>query len=461
MDPYRYLPQTSHVNGGSMRPVQHPQLPLPGRYGSYSSLGYPCSAEIMPPTPAEGPPFHETKVLHKISTRPGRQDLQPDIICSIKKGFFQVDNKWTCYRRNYFTVECGFTIKELYPAGPLYLTIDHTAEPILSFAVSISAKTSAAGNQDSEARGLVQHTPKRDKETESVPGQHVISPAPLHSMQHHGGSLGMQPSMYHGMGDGPVSGTFGNFDTGNQQVPPPGHTFERIQFQKATANNGKRRAQQQYFQVVVHLSALIKMRNGRESWIEIATKESDPVVVRGRSPGHYKDNGRRDSQTSMDRDRGAGGGSSEGSSISYPHSTTHHHPSGMDWNYSGRGQHYQHPGATYRTFLPSEDSPPSAASSTTLTGTPDETDFALSEADTLKSSDVFDFDRSRLTPGSEIVDETLFSASHTIVGRKRPLEDDSADAGSAYHFHQPLADAFTVHGFDMTPVARSKALCPS
>jgi hypothetical protein len=70
---------------------------------------------------------------------------------------------------------------------------------------------------------------------------------------------------------------------GRLQSPPPQHTFERIHFQKATANNGKRRAQQEFFHVVVELWADVG-RMGVSERIEIATRHSAQIVVRGRSP---------------------------------------------------------------------------------------------------------------------------------------------------------------------------------
>ena len=62
-------------------------------------------------------------------------------------------------------------------------------------------------------------------------------------------------------------------------------SFERLQFKHATANNGKRRASQEYFAILVEVWA--KIRSISEPWTLIATRKSAPVVVRGRSPGHY------------------------------------------------------------------------------------------------------------------------------------------------------------------------------
>src|SRR5216117_1336256 len=63
-------------------------------------------------------------------------------------------------------------------------------------------------------------------------------------------------------------------------------TYERIQFKQATANNGKRRAAQQYFSLIVEAYAVILGEQGTED-VRVAVSKSSPVVVRGRSPGHY------------------------------------------------------------------------------------------------------------------------------------------------------------------------------
>ncbi|KAK5310742.1 hypothetical protein LTR93_011951 [Exophiala xenobiotica] len=100
-------------------------------------------------------------------------------------------------------------------------------------------------------------------------------------------------------------GSSGSFFSHSTNAIPTTYTFERVQFQKATANNGKRPGKQQYSLLVVVLSAILARTPGTEDWVAIATKESEPMVVRGRSPGKYKDNVGGQS-TSMGSDRGSG-----------------------------------------------------------------------------------------------------------------------------------------------------------
>jgi meiosis-specific transcription factor NDT80 len=462
-----YPQNTTAYHSNSMRTLPNASYGsgLPGydRFppGQYHHAHNPTLAEGLSAKP-EGPPF--TKTVTKLSILDiHRHEVKPDISASIQKGFFQVDGKWTCYRRNYFTVACSFTLKPSASDNRYYLLIHDTPHAIDQFAVSISAKTAPANNQDSEPRGLVQHTPKRDKATEKIPERHPVSPAPAQGFPQHHSHLGAFGGMLpHPTQMGVMSG-YNNFDSQNPSSPPYLHTFERIQFQKATANNGKRRAQQQYFHVVVELSARITTSRGQE-WEIVATKDSDPMVVRGRSPGHYKDgNTRRNSQTSMDPDGHSGPGSEGSGGQFYPHHSNHHHS--MDWSgrYGGHhnSHHHQHGREhSYRSAFVSNASPPSAGSSTTLTESPTDTEFALSEADTLKSP-LYVLEHSNLAPGSDMSEESLFGITRSPMSRKRPLEEDSLDGGSPFRCSPGFGDGSSTSTFEIPGLASSKMLCAS
>ncbi|EXJ81006.1 hypothetical protein A1O3_07294 [Capronia epimyces CBS 606.96] len=406
----------------------------------------------------EGPPFGDTIVFYPVLTVRNQQ-LIPDLSASIQKGFFQVDHKWTCYRRNYFAVSCSFVLKNHGAEGPFYLQRNGHEEQIHQFSVALSAKTAPTGNGESESRGLVQHTPKRDKATESIPGRHLISPTPNQAMGPNGVFLGAG-SLYGGSQHMPpaLMGNYGVFDNSGTNSIPTTHTFERIQFQKATANNGKRRAQQQYFLVVVELSANIARTPGEENWVVIASKESDPMVVRGRSPGHYKDNGRRDSHSSMDPDRGPGTGG-EGTPASLPPGSYGHHA--MDWMATHRqATHFS--GPTYRQAVKTKRSRTSVASSSIMTGSPQEVELHLSDTLSKKSSCTFSSDQSVSTPLSESSEDLVFSFDrhHHNLTRKRAYEDDDGDDHLRFNLPVPFTDSVSsLNDFSATPY--SKLLCAS
>jgi meiosis-specific transcription factor NDT80 len=121
-----------------------------------------------------------------------------------------------------------------------------------NFAMSIAA---VVDGRDGKSIELVQHTPKRDKGPQEKPARITLGPRE------------------------------GFNQTPGQ--PAMEATFERIQFKTATANNGKRRAAQQYYHLLIELFIHVDHPHP-DRWIKIASRMSAPMVVRGRSPGHYR-----------------------------------------------------------------------------------------------------------------------------------------------------------------------------
>ncbi|KAH6895562.1 hypothetical protein B0T10DRAFT_455812 [Thelonectria olida] len=210
-----------------------------------------------------------------------------DINGTIDKGFFLSDNEWTCYRRNYFSCGCSFSLSPYMPGTAIQFTsTDSKVCTIYGFAVSISAVVS---DNETHSIELVQHTPKRDKGPIINPEKVRLGVKPP---QPHGHHLDMYPSSVGGR----YTDSF-NAQPGSQSHPTE-HTFERIQFKQATQNNGKRRAAQQYYQLVVELwGDTGPQGDGQSHYVKIATRKSAKMIVRGRSPGHYQ-NDRRGSQSS-------------------------------------------------------------------------------------------------------------------------------------------------------------------
>ncbi|KAJ2785891.1 hypothetical protein H4R18_000280 [Coemansia javaensis] len=178
----------------------------------------------------------------------------------VDRGFFLSDKDWTCYRRNYFQVSCTFSLLgPTHPPPPAAhlgtrscVVVDGGVPRAVShFLIGISAQV-AASNRDIE---LVQHTPKRDKGPQITPQPQPARPS---------------DSFGPGVHDINTSATV---------------CFERLQFKTATANNGKRRAAQQYY--ILEVELLADCADGRR--VVVATSTSSPIVVRGRSPGHYAD----------------------------------------------------------------------------------------------------------------------------------------------------------------------------
>lgn len=239
-----------------------------------------------------GPPLHPTEIIHQLELTDGTI-LRPEIDAKIDKGFFMADSDWTCYRRNYFSLQAAFSLHPLSP-HPYnnIIVVQHggVSSSVRGFAISIAA---VVDGPDGKAIELVQHTPKRDKGPQEKPGRIVVVPR-------------INTSTYGSDSASRYDTSFGQ----NPTQPNDSAQFERIQFKNATANNGKRRAAQQYYHLLVELFADLGPQYP-DRYIKIASRISAPMVVRGRSPGHYQSE-RRGSHTSTGQggSGGAGGGGS-------------------------------------------------------------------------------------------------------------------------------------------------------
>jgi len=212
--------------------------------------------------------------------------IKLEINGTIDKGFFLADNEWTCYRRNYFSCVCSYNI-----SPPNYnnaqMQFSHTTPNgqqsvcnIYGFAMCISAVVS---DNEGHAIELVQHTPKRDKGPIAKPEKTRLHPKPAQPAHH--GPLGAYGHPDHAMmGTSRYDQTY---PQAQQGTLPTEHTFERIQFKQATANNGKRRAAQQYYQLLIELWGDTGTQSS-DPYIKLAFRKSAKMIVRGRSPGHYQ-----------------------------------------------------------------------------------------------------------------------------------------------------------------------------
>ncbi|KAF8956191.1 meiosis-specific transcription factor ndt80 [Entomortierella lignicola] len=242
----------------------------------------------------DGPFFSNTKQFYNLYDMNQTQSYKLRVMARIDRGFFTAKENWTCYRRNYFQVSTAFNIlgfdhsqrsevpclielndtpqngqnpqrdpnSMIGSLDGLRLSDNNDSGPtpsrlavVTSFSICITSKIASTDKKID----LIQHTPKRDKGPQIVPGlRHVRG----------GGTL-------------TIAGT-----SSTQTIV----TFERVQFKTATANNGKKRAAQQYYILMVDLYA--HTEDGQV--ICVASSQSDSLVVRGRSPGHYIDTPERD-----------------------------------------------------------------------------------------------------------------------------------------------------------------------
>jgi meiosis-specific transcription factor NDT80 len=342
---------------------------------------------------AESPPFEPQEQFVDLKQDDGSAVLA-SIHCKIEKGFFiSQDSCWTCYRRNYFSVQCSYSLFPLASGRNIYLERSSKStkyEQVQAMAICLSAVVDGTAGKTVE---LVQHTPKRDRGPQSAVQKTKIMPMmdtrpphasqdmssyaiPHYSMTSHHPSAS-QPIFPLQQASDPTTGNgedhsgsaaFGNNTQPNACV----HTFERIQFKSATANNGKRRAQQQYYHLIVELWADVRTTlTAKPDWVKVAQRLSSQVVVRGRSPSHYSNEGPNSVS------RGGTSGGLGGSSTSTPHPwspasltpapSSSYHPlprytggstGGYTYNLSAHSHHSNHDDqtSTGSSLLPLSDS---------------------------------------------------------------------------------------------------------
>lgn len=225
------------------------------------------------------PSFLKTKAFYRIEDIEGTP-LNVEIHAKLDKGFFQVDPGyiWTCYRRNFFSVDCAYTLEPIRDVnlGTLRLRRSGIAGyeliQIQAFAMCISANVDG---EDGKVVGLLQHKTSPPDKVKLSP----ISSTPLGRYEGNNSAASFSQSSNYA----PPSAV--------QQQIQTVITFDRMQFKNATANKhgeGKSKAQQ-YFHLVVELfAAILDSETSETPWVMVNSRISDLIVVRGRSPGHYE-----------------------------------------------------------------------------------------------------------------------------------------------------------------------------
>lgn len=253
-----------------------------------------------------GPPFEPTVQHRSVYCGDTNERATPILATRIDRGFeLGETGNWIGYKRNYFTLVLAFNFDgwdfERFLRSKFY-TYDkkdgvERKVAISYFAVSIVAKCS-----DPEALiGLVQHTPKRDKGPQYAPPIYPAIPGELPDHV----TVKASCNKRNGSKIESMNKIF-NFDRAeyyrqndldqykDQSVLHnyPSDTFvrvarfERIQFtasirfKSATTNH-------KYFTLNVELLGIVEDEEHRIQPVLIASTESLPLLVRGRSPSNY------------------------------------------------------------------------------------------------------------------------------------------------------------------------------
>ncbi|ORX79693.1 p53-like transcription factor [Anaeromyces robustus] len=202
--------------------------------------------------------FTTTKQYYEISNFERTKSFDLRIVPKVDRGFFPTgpENDFTCYRRNYFQISVSFNASNAKNISefstPCLMKVGNEFLNVENFYIGICAKVKN-GNKDIR---VVQQTAKREKGPQNKPVPKLCKP-------------GGNPNYFHGL-------------SSNQSIV----TFERLQFKSATPNVNKRSGSQQYYALVIELYADTPQKR-----YKVASIESKRLIVRGRSPGHYQNNG--------------------------------------------------------------------------------------------------------------------------------------------------------------------------
>lgn len=276
--------------------VSLPPFESPGRLTFIHSMPSPSSATYqagdIESLQFPWPTLEVLKDLHS-----GGHVITPEVDAKVSRGMLRapLTGHWTCYRRNYVHVDCSFTLKPTVANVPIEVVErDGTRRTVQAFGMHLSAAVDGFAGKAVE---LVRYTTKRDK-ADHLPDEIVhVAPAPASvRVTHSVTPYGLQALAHHPSGSpaGPQlplqSSTASVVGSGAE---PSGrktsHTFGRIQFKQATANNGRRRASQQFFHLIIELWADVrKTKSDPAEWVIVAKRISEKLTVRGRSPSHYR-----------------------------------------------------------------------------------------------------------------------------------------------------------------------------
>ena len=171
------------------------------------------------------------------------------------------------YRRNYFAITMSYTLitPTGYKDGNLYVHEQNVRYSVKALGLRLRA---VKNHEHGEDVPISVFTAKR--------GPPIHPPPSLEQK--------MQPDI-------PGLSNVYSESTGHgssTQHCPIYHTFPRLQFRKATENNGVRRKGQSFFRVVIDLRASIVGQSGEREWVKIASTMSGPLLVRGRCPNSFE-----------------------------------------------------------------------------------------------------------------------------------------------------------------------------
>ena len=240
-----------------------------GDWGHQADHGTDRSWETHPETIGMGiPQFYETKAKADMRDANGTS-VKANIIALLvlKRYVARQKDYLILYRRNYFGVQGSYTLDCLPKSTSdelLYLHLrKHKPIPVQGLYMCMRGVMDTEEGQEIK---IVVFNAKRK------PLHHGRDPPPI------------EPQRMKPLKEG-SSHSF-SASTGSREdnmTVPMNHTFHRNQFRAATQNNGARRTDQQVYHIVLELKAEVVI-DGVTQLVTVASRMSEPLVVRGRCP---------------------------------------------------------------------------------------------------------------------------------------------------------------------------------
>lgn len=242
-----------------------------------------------------GPPFMETTVIKPLYSASSNRNVEPTLTARIDRGFDLVAGRWIGYKRNYFSLVAAFELGGSSELSHLqhnlvYVDGDNGRDFVRHFALLLGC-TCSCHEIDPV---IVQHTAKRDRGPVGEPTVFVAVPGmlPTHCTIRDLSNIRNTAKIrdFENMlfadrsirtAAAPNSTLASYPDTRIAKVA----RYERMQF--STNSSPKR------FDVAgeffIHVTLLATLRSGET--VPVASISTVPLVVRGRSPSSYRENG--------------------------------------------------------------------------------------------------------------------------------------------------------------------------
>ena len=214
------------------------------------------------------PKFYATKAKADMRDADGRTVVAMILaLIVLKRAVAQQKDYHILYRRNYFGVQGSYTLNCLPESASdelLYLhPRDHEPIPIQGLYMCMRG---VMDTEEGPEIKIVVFNAKRK------PLHHGRDPPPI------------EPQRMKPLKEG--SSHYFSASTGSREdnmTVPMNHTFHRNQFRAATQNNGARRTDQQVYHILLELKAEVVV-DGVTQLVTVASRMSEPLVVRGRCP---------------------------------------------------------------------------------------------------------------------------------------------------------------------------------